>query len=351
MTPHELVELAGFLYSNGLEVSGPLSATPLLGGRSNLTYKLCDQRSTWVLRRPPRSGHTPSAHDMTREWTVMSGLQDGPVPVPRTLAADLEGRTLGYPFTVVSYVDGRVLRRAEDLKALSDAEVRATAAVLVDTLARLHGADHLTLGLDGFGRPEGFLTRQLNLWRRQWDLVKPGELPDLDRLASVLADHLPAWTLGSIVHGDFRIDNTILSAQRPAVLEAVVDWELSTIGDPLTDAALMCAYRQPEFDLVLGFESAWTSPRLPGPDELAEHYSAASSRELAHWPFYQGLANLKLAVITAGIAHRARQEAVRAGESGSAERITAGGPDLDDLYEACRAFVATGLRRLTESPA
>jgi aminoglycoside phosphotransferase (APT) family kinase protein len=200
-------------------------------------------------------------------------------------------------------------------------------------LADLHAVDPGAVGLERFGRPEGFLARQVNLWASQWDRVKTRELPDVAALHAGLSDALPPESAASIVHGDFRIDNTILDSADPGQVRAVVDWELSTLGDPLTDAALMCVYRAPSFDLVLGVRAAWTSDRMPTPDELAQAYTTVSGRDLAHWGFYLGLANFKLGVIAEGITHRARHGS----DAGSAAERAA---------EATPEFMAAGLHAL-----
>jgi aminoglycoside phosphotransferase (APT) family kinase protein len=200
-----------------------------------------------------------------------------------------------------------VVRDRDDLAALSDDDVVRTTVALVEVLAGLHSVDPVAVGLGDFGRPQGLLARQVALWRRQWDQVHTRALPDLERLHGRLADAVPTESEVTLVHGDYRIDN-VMPAD-PAVVRAVVDWELSTLGDPLADVALMCVYRHPALDVVLGIPAAWTSPRLPSPDSLAQTYASASGRELRDWPFYLALAHLKLAVIAEGIAHRAREGA------------------------------------------
>nr|WP_275585441.1 phosphotransferase family protein [Blastococcus saxobsidens] len=288
------------------------------GGRSNLTYGVTDGASRWVVRRPPVSGLTPSAHDMVREWRVTSALQGTAVPVPRAVALCEDPSVLGAPFTVVEHVDGLVVRDRADLSALSDDDVRAVVHSLVRTLADLHAVDPGSVGLASFGRPHGFLGRQVELWLAQWQRVGTQDLPGVAELHRRLSQRLPASDRAAIVHGDYRIDNTILDAGQPAVVRAVIDWELSTLGDPFTDVALMCVYRHPSFDLVLGQEAAWASPRMPSADDLAEAYARASGQDLPDWPFYLGLAYLKLAVISEGIAFRAQQGSDAGGGSSAA---------------------------------
>ncbi len=325
--------LRKFLLDKGIDVTGDLEVSLISGGKSNLTFGVTDGATHWVVRRPPTGGLTPSAHDMNREWAVTSALQGTAVPVARTVAIDSEGAVLGAPFTVVEFVDGRVIRTAGELDVLSDDEIARNIDGLVSTLAALHSVDYAAVGLETFGRPEGFTARQVKLWARQWEHVKTEELPDLDRLVALLGDRIPENSRHTIVHGDYRVDNTILSADDPGVVAAVVDWELSTLGDPITDVALMCVYREPIFDQVLGFDAAWTSDRYPSQADLAQRYATATGSDLGDWPFYLALANLKLGVIAAGISHRAH-----AGASS--------GDGAEHAGEATAEFIAAGLRVL-----
>ncbi|OZE17794.1 acyl-CoA dehydrogenase [Rhodococcus sp. 05-2254-6] len=326
--------LEQFLRGNGIEVDGELSVEMISGGRSNLTYKAFDDSSTWVVRRPPTSGLTPSAHDMAREWAVTEALASTDVPVAGTIAFDREGSVLGAPMTVVDFVPGRVVRSREDLRDLTDAQVTENAAELVRVLARLHAVDPDAVGLGSFGRPDGFVSRQVATWARQWGRVKTRDLPDVERLHRALEAAIPAGSASSFVHGDYRVDNTILDAHDVGSVAAVVDWEMSTLGDPLTDVALMCIYRQPVFDAVLGADAAWTSDRYPSAADLAQHYAVESGRELHDWGFYLALANFKLGVIGEGITYRAL--------SGSDTGAGAG-----KAAEATGEFIAAGLRALT----
>ncbi|MGW5922456.1 phosphotransferase family protein [Nocardia fluminea] len=328
--------LEQFLRAAGVEVRGELRVELISGGRSNLTFSAADDVSRWVVRRPPVAGLTPSAHDMAREYTVTSALQASAVPVARTIAFDATGSALGAPMTVVEFVDGTVFRDQDELAALTDEQVDASVGALVRVLADLHAVDPVAVGLGSFGRPTGFVTRQVKLWASQWERVKTRELPDVATLHAALAAAIPPETSASIVHGDFRIDNTILDSADPETVRAVVDWELSTLGDPLTDVALMCVYRSPIFDVILGTSAAWTSPRLPSADALAQAYATASGRELDNWGFYLALANFKLGIIGEGITHRAHQGS----DTGSA---------ADRAAEATPEFMAAGLRALRGS--
>ena len=328
-----VARLRDYMLRSSILVAGELVVSLINGGRSNLTYLVSDETSRWVVRRAPTAGLTPSAHDMVREWKVTSALQLSEVPVPSTVALCEDPSVLGASFTIVDYVVGRVVRDRADLEQLSDDEVERSTKALVRTLVDLHAVDIREAGLQNFGRSKGFLERQVSLWRRQWDQVKTRELPDVERLHEKLVNQLPKTSEAAVIHGDYRIDNTILDYDDAGVIRAVVDWELSTVGDPLTDAALMCVYRQSAFDQILGQSAAWTSGRLPSADGLAEEYARLSNRDLADWPFYLALANFKLGVIGEGITHRSR--------SGFSA-----GASADGAAEVTPDFMAAGLRAL-----
>ena len=287
---------------------GDLSATLLAGGRSNLTYLLTDGRGRWVLRTPPSAGRTPSAHDVAREHRVTAALAGTGVPVAEAVLLEEDEGLLGVPFTLSGFVEGRAFRTQDDLSVLDETGVDAIVDGMVAALAALHRVDHVAVGLESFGRPDGYAARQLHRWKGQWEIVGAGELARLAaEVVGRLDSALPEQRRTSIVHGDFRVDNTLVAgAGSTARIAAVVDWELSTIGDPVADVAMMCAYRDPAFDLIVGAPSAWTSDRIPGPDDLAAAYVAASGHDLDHWEFHQALACFKVAVIAAGIDHRCR---------------------------------------------
>ena len=319
----DLTALDRHLTAIGIPRTGELRAEFISGGRSNLTFLVYDDASKWVLRRPPLHGLTPSAHDMAREYRVVAALEDGPVPVARAVTMRDDDSVLGAPFQMVEYVPGRVVRHADELAALGGPEViSACVDALIKVLADLHAVDPDGVGLGDFGRPDGYLERQVRRWGSQWELVRlpddPRE-PDVQRLHSLLAQSVPTQSRTSVVHGDYRIDNTILDAEDPTIVRAVLDWEMSTLGDPLSDAALMCLYRDPVFGLVHA-NAAWASPLIPTADELAHRYPVASGQPLRHWDFYMALACLKLAIIAAGIDYRFRLGSgeAAAGEVGQA---------------------------------
>lgn len=327
-----LEALTGYLTQQGISVAGDLRAELITGGKSNLTYLVEDGSSRWVLRRPPTGGLTPSAHDVAREFKVTEALQGSGVPVAETVVLCEDDRVMGAPFTMVSHVAGRTVQTKDDLNDLDDEDVAGCVSELVRILAVLHQVDHEAVGLADFGRPQGYVARQVALWAKQWDRVKSADSSDIETLHAELSAAVPTESASSVVHGDYRLDNAILAPNSVRVA-AVVDWEMATVGDPLTDVALMCVYRHPAIDLVIGEPAAWTSSRLPAPAGLAEQYAAASGRDLAHWDFYLGLANFKVAVIAAGIDHRFRAGATV-------------GEGFDRSGEAVPEFISAGLRAM-----
>jgi aminoglycoside phosphotransferase (APT) family kinase protein len=306
---------------------GGLSAELVAGGRSNLTYLLTDGSSRWILRRPPLGGLTPSAHDMGREYRVVAALADSEVPVARTVAYGDTG------FSVVEYVPGTVIRTQEQLAELSDEDVAGCAYALVAVLARLHDVDPAAVGLADFGRPSGYLARQVRRWHDQWQRVHTRALSDVDKLHAHLAAHCPPESGASIVHGDYRIDNAILAPDDPTAIRAVVDWEMATLGDPLADLGLHLAYRDPAFAPVLG-NAASTSDRMPTATDLAQHYAAVSGRDLTELAFYVGLGYYKAAVIAEGIHARYVEGHTR-------------GTGFNTVGGAVAPLAAAGLRALT----
>jgi aminoglycoside phosphotransferase (APT) family kinase protein len=334
----DLEALDRHLRSVGIARTGELKAEFISGGRSNMTFLVCDDVSKWVLRRPPLHGLTPSAHDMAREYRVVAALQDTPVPVARAVTLLNDDSVLGAPFQMVEYVAGRVVRHTDELDALGDkAAISDCVDALIQVLANLHAVDPEAVGLGDFGKATGYLERQVRRWGSQWELVRREDDPcdaDVQRLHSALAQAIPSQSRGGIVHGDYRIDNTMLDAADATKVLAVLDWEMSTLGDPLSDAALMCVYRHPLFN-VIHASSAWASPLMPEPDDLANRYAKAAGQELDNWDFYLALGYFKVAIIAAGIAFRARMGGGVA-------------TDTDKVDQAVAPLVAEGLRALKD---
>ncbi|PRX45977.1 aminoglycoside phosphotransferase (APT) family kinase protein [Prauserella shujinwangii] len=286
-------------------VSGPLSAEVVEGGRSNLTYVVDDGTNRWVVRRPPLGHVLPTAHDMKREHRVISALGETAVPVPRTLLLCEDDSVLGAPFYVMEFVPGVPYRSRDQLAELGPERTRAIADALVDTLVDLHAVDPGAVGLADFGRPEGFLERQLRRWKKQLDASRSRELPGIDELHDRLAARIPEPQAASIVHGDYRLDNVLVGDGDR--INAVLDWEMSTLGDPLTDLALLVAYAERD-TLNLSFVSDVSSaPGYPGTDDVIARYAERSGRDVSALNWYLGMAFFKLAVILEGIYYRFSQ--------------------------------------------
>lgn len=279
-----------------------LDAELIAGGRSNLTYLISDGTHEWVLRRPPLGHVVETAHDMGREQRVISALAATDVPVPRVFAFCSDPSVNDAPFYVMEHVHGRVLRSATEMATLSPDDARRASNELVDVLARLHSVDFEAVGLGDFGHPDGFVERNLRRWGKQWEANKTRELPAIDELARRLAAALPESGRPAIVHGDYRLDNTMLASDDPGRIVAVLDWEMSTVGDPLTDVGLLLVYWGG------GAQAAITSAQgiaeVPGflsPDELVARYAQQSGRSVEHLDFYVVFAMYKLAIIVEGI--------------------------------------------------
>jgi aminoglycoside phosphotransferase (APT) family kinase protein len=284
-------------------VGDPLNATLVTGGRSNLTYVL---NEVFVLRRPPLGHVLATAHDMTREFRVISALGPTAVPVPDALLLCEDDSVLGAPFYLMSRVPGVVLRHREQTDPLGADSRRRIAEGMMDTLAELHLVDPAEVGLAQFGRPDGFLERQVRRWTGQLEKSRSRELPAADTLRDLLAASIPASPRTGIVHGDYRLDNLIVDPATVRVA-AVLDWEMATIGDPLTDLGLLLAYWNVLDRIKTGrnpiADGLGAAAGFPSGDELLARYarSAPLSDDL-HW--YVGLACYKLAVVLEGIHYR-----------------------------------------------
>lgn len=303
LTDSELDRLVELLEGAGESVRRPLAATAMTGGRSNLTFRLDDGVSSWVARRPPHAGVIESAHDVAREFRIVDALQGTDVPVARTVVCDTDGTALGAPCAVVAYVPGQTARSRADLADWDDTTLGRCAGGLVAALVALHDVDPRAVGLGGLARHQDYAARQVRRWSGQWERVGARDAR-ADQLLTWLRRRLPEQSRLALVHGDYRIDNVIVDRVDPGRVLAIVDWELSTLGDPVADVATMCAYRHEALDQVLGTDAAWASPRLPTPAALAERYARLSGHDLPAFDYYLALAFYKLAVIAQGIVYR-----------------------------------------------
>ncbi|MEU4114828.1 phosphotransferase family protein [Kitasatospora sp. NPDC028055] len=286
-------------------VRGPLRAELIEGGRSNLTYALTDGTGRWVLRRPPLGHVLATAHDMGREHRVMSALRDSEVPVPGMLLIDHGTEVLGAPWYLMEHVTGVAHRDRRTLAGLGEQRTAALGRRLVETLAALHRIDPAAVGLGDFGRPEGYLERQLRRWSTQLEKSRSRDLPELDRLHALLAERLPASPAPALVHGDYRLDNVLVDDAD--AITAVLDWEMSTLGDPLTDIGLLVMYT--ELAGVGGgiIPDAMTAPGFPAADGIVSYYAELTGRQAADLDWYVAFASFKLAAVAEGIHYRFQQ--------------------------------------------
>jgi aminoglycoside phosphotransferase (APT) family kinase protein len=280
----------------------PLSAELIAGGRSNLTYAISNGDRTWVLRRPPLGHVLPTAHDMVREYKVLSALAGTDVPVPRTYALCEDLEVNDAPFYVMEKVDGVIYRDGAALASVDPKHARALSEELVDVLAQIHLVDYERVGLGEFGHPDGFLERQVRRWGQQWERSKTRELPAVDELARRLNAALPESGPPAIVHGDYRLDNTMMAPDDPGKIVAVLDWEMSTLGDPLADLGLFLLYWGNAGAQIIATGSAIDAKAgFLTADEIVERYAQQSGRPVDALDWYVVFASYKLAIIVEGI--------------------------------------------------
>lgn len=305
---HE-AKVGRFLRERVAGAIGPFRYEPIAGGRSNLTFRVRDAGRgdhAFVLRRPPLGHVLPTAHDMRREHRVLSALAETDVPVPRPLALCDDPAVNEQPFYVMEDRPGVILQEGFDLAWAATPEARREIGhALATTLARLHAVDPAAVGLADFGRPEGYLERQVRRWGKQWQGNRTGPLPEIDELLARLARALPEGGGACIVHGDYRLGNLALDPDDPGRIVAIFDWEMATLGDPLADLGYTLIYwiQEGEPDDV-GSGGVSARPGFPSRDELVEIYARASGRVVESVDFYQVLALTKLAIISEGIYKR-----------------------------------------------
>ena len=292
-------------------LAGPLEATLITGGKSNLTYAVTDGTTEVIVRRPPLGHVLATAHDMSREHRVITALGPTDVPVPETFALCEDEAVIGAPFYVMERVSGTPYSRATQLESLGTDRTRVITERMIDTLVALHAVEPTDVGLGDFGRPDGYLERQVRRWKKQLDASRSREINGMDELIARL-ENVPTGGDATIVHGDFRLDNLLVDDEADTV-NAVLDWEMSTLGDPLTDVAVLLAYQQLSEALQdpgkpAGVGAMVTdAPLAPGylsGDAVLERYHAMSGRDVSDLDFHLALAFFKLAVILEGIYYR-----------------------------------------------
>ena len=286
--------------------AGPLRFAQISGGRSNITFRVDGAGGTWVLRRPPLGHVLPTAHDMAREYRVLAALADTDVPVARPIALCTDTAVNDAPFYVMDWVDGIVLEtKLPPGFAETEGERARIGDALIATLAKLHAVDFRAVGLADFGRPDGYLERQVRRWREQWERSKTGPLPAIEELARRLAAALPASPPATLVHGDYRLGNLALDPHDPGRVAAIFDWEMATLGDPLADLGYTLIYWTERGEATSSgspFGASTTAqPGFATRAQLVEAYARTTGRDVAAIDFYQVLALYKLAVISEGI--------------------------------------------------
>jgi aminoglycoside phosphotransferase (APT) family kinase protein len=298
----DLNGIEGWFAINVPSAVPPLSFERIAGGHSNLTYRVGDAGGhRWALRRPPLGKRLGSAHDMAREHKVVAALGSTEVPVAPVVGLCQDDSVNGAPFYVMEFVEGPILRGLAEAEIFPDeADRRAIGNRVADTLATIHAIDPDAVELGDLGRKEDYVARQLHRWQGQWEKSKTRELPAVDSVHERLAARVPAQGPATIVHGDYRLDNMILTPT--GEVAAVVDWELCTLGDPLADVGMLMAYWPERGDetIALG-QPANLAPGFPTREELKARYAERSGRDLSDLDFFLALGYWKLAIILEGV--------------------------------------------------
>jgi aminoglycoside phosphotransferase (APT) family kinase protein len=295
--------LAAFLDAHGLGAgASPIEAEPVGEGHSNVTYLIRRGATELVLRRPPRPPLPPSAHDVLREARLLSAVEHADVRTPRVLATCADEAVIGAPFYVMEKVEGDVLTTAVPPALDSPEQHRRIGEELVDALVEIHAVDWRACGLEGYGKPTGYLERQLRRFGGLWEHNKTRELETLERVTAWLTEHRPESGEATIVHGDYRLGNTMLAPEAPARIVSIFDWELATIGDPLADVGYLTAtYAQAgDEGTIFTLGAVTTQPGFPTRAELIARYEERSGRSMRDVRWYATLALWKAAIFLEG---------------------------------------------------
>jgi aminoglycoside phosphotransferase (APT) family kinase protein len=299
-----LEPLRDFLRANDLQAPGDLSAVPVGDGHSNVTFGLS---TDVILRRPPRGPLPPSAHDVLREARLLTALEPTSVRTPRVLAVCADAEVIGAPFYIMERVRGTAI--TEQLPTSLDTPTHRAriADELIDALVELHATDWTTLGLEGFGKPTGYLTRQLRRFNGLWEVNHTREIEGLEEVGGWLAENMPESPPATIVHGDYRLGNTMFADETPPRLAAILDWEMATIGDPLADIGyLMVHWVQPtDVKSRFAMHTVTDRPGFPTRQEMVARYEERSGRSVQSLDWYVALAMWKASVFMEGNYKRA----------------------------------------------
>ncbi len=287
----------------------PLQIERVRGGHSNETFFIRRGNDDWVLRRPPRGPLLPTAHDVLREYRVLKALNGTNVPTPRVILACDDTDVIGAPFYLMERVHGIVIRQDLPDYGRDNAGRAAISRALIDSLVALHSVNWKAVGLADFGKPQGYLERQLRRWTGQLEKSRQRPLPDLDAVTVWLTEHMPESGPATIVHGDFRLDNAMYALDRPEVI-ALLDWEMATLGDPLADVGyLLSHWREPGDPEPEFISEMWRAMEQPGfwtRKQLTDYYAERTGRSVHDMAFYEALAIWKLAILLEGSYKRHR---------------------------------------------
>lgn len=307
----DISTLEPFLLSRVPGATGPLAVEQFPSGHSNLTYLVRLGNREMVLRRPPFGSKVKSAHDMGREYRVLAKLHAAYPPAPEVLLFCDDLSILGAPFYVMQPIRGVILRRAlpPDLEFTPEIARRLSES-FVDNLAQLHSLNYSAIGLADLGKPQGYLERQVRGWIERYHGSRTDELTEIERISSWLAAHVPSSSEAALIHNDYKYDNVVLDPVNITKIIGVLDWEMSTIGDPLSDLGTALAYWVEPRDPEELQKIRWSPTNLPGSltrAQFVERYARITGRDVSHMPFYLAFARFKVAVIVQQIYYRYHQ--------------------------------------------
>ncbi|MGB2949672.1 MAG: phosphotransferase family protein [Rhodococcus sp. (in: high G+C Gram-positive bacteria)] len=301
----------------GIGAIAPLSFDRVGNGQSNLTYAVTDAGgSRWVLRRPPLGSLLASAHDVVREYRILTALQNTGVPVPKMIAVCEDLSVSEVPLVLMSFVDGVVIDSVSTAEKMTEGQRAAVGGAMAAALANIHRVDLDNVGLADLASHKPYAQRQLKRWTTQWQQSQSREVPAIDALTERLAGNIPVQSEVRLVHGDFHLNNVITSPSDGSIV-AVIDWELCTLGDPLADLGGLLAYWPEASDPVAGPFMASTLPGFPTRAELTARYAAETGRDVTDVGFWQVLALWKLSIIAEGVMRRAEADARNRADAGT----------------------------------
>jgi aminoglycoside phosphotransferase (APT) family kinase protein len=294
-------KVGAWLAANIADVSGPFAFELIAGGRSNLTFRAIDANGAeLVVRRPPLGHVLATAHDMAREHRLISAVGQTDVPVPKALGLCTDDSVNGAPFYVMAFVDGVVLDSPEKAATMDRATRRAASFDLIEVLARLHAVDVDAVGLGDLARRDSYVERQLKRWTTQWANSKTRELPVIDEVERRLRERIPQQVGASIAHGDYRFGNTLVDTQAGRI-NAVLDWELCTLGDPLADVGYIGVYWSDEGRKPSRQNDPTSAGGFASYAELVERYAQVTGRDVSQIEYYRAFGAFRLAVIAEGV--------------------------------------------------